>query len=210
MGRSFESLIDDAMDLWDNFVANHMTDNDNLNYVIFGIVILIVIFVIFLVIRCCCFCLFCNKNNNEKKGEIESDSEEIDLNEININERIEPFESKFIKINIKTDDGIIKPLPVLNIITISQLKQLIAKHFKIPERKQQIEYRKKRCDSSLKIGQFGIDDGDIVDLIQLTDDQVDIKNEIKIILEYKDANQEHILYCSNLITVSQFRKEVKV
>jgi len=205
----------------DDVIHNDMTENDNANYAIVGLIVLTLI----LLCSGCIYCLCCKKRNKYKlmDEEDEPGSFHDDDNHINIdheNEQLKhhrrysesvSFDSKFIKINIKTADGKTKPLPVLNMITISQLKSLIAKHYQIPENKQELQYKHRRCDSALKVGQIGIKDGDTVDLIQLSDDQIDAKNEIKITLKYKavDVVQEHVLYCSNLITVSQFRKEVK-
>lgn len=215
----------------DDVIHTDMTDNINLNYAIVGCIAFIIIVTIICLCSCCIRCLCCKKKkyllmNDEEPGSSNHvEDEDKDKHNINIKDKAQEqdeqiklnhryneslsFESKFIKINICTPDGDIRQFGVLNMTTISQLKSMIAKQFKIPERKQELQYKHTRCQSILNLGQIGIEDGDTVNLIELTDDQIDMKNEVKITLIYKDANQEHILYCSNMITIREFRQEIK-
>eukprot|EP01084_Bolivina_argentea_P037656 69644_1 len=115
------------------------------------------------------------------------------------------FNTDLLKIKIKTSDGTIRPFSILSSFTISQAKQMIAKQFNIPVPKQEIIYKKKRCNSISQIGKLNIQNGDILEIIELSDEQ--IRDQIKITLK-RDNMEDITMYCSNLITIRQFKKEV--
>lgn len=88
------------------------------------------------------------------------------------------------------------------------LKSLIAKHLNVSERRQELRYKRKRCRSIQQIGQLQIGNGDVIQLIELNDDEIDADNVIVITLN-TDSNQ-YRLHCSNSLSINEFKKEVFV
>jgi len=201
-------LSRESKDSLEQILTENLTQNKYIDYAFVGIILSIIFISIILFFWCCIKRCFHQKTIDQIGGhDIRNQSDieaESDL-ESNYNE--EKFKSDFIKINIKTPDGTIKPLPVLNTLTISMLKSLIAKHFNVPEVKQEIKYKHKRCDSAKQIGQLNIKNGDILQLIELNDGEIDIDNQVKITLKCQD-HSSYTIYCSNLLRIRDFRKEV--
>eukprot|EP01084_Bolivina_argentea_P131234 231661_1 len=180
---------------------NHPEEHQPEIALIIGILLAVIASLIIIIVCCCYFCRKSKKGkrlSDRQKLEQETDSEQelhyhsgsqSEFDNTAPPEHIN-FTTEYIKVNIKTSDGVTKPLHVMNTITVGMMKQLISKYFTISERKQEITYRHKRCNSHWKIGYYNIRDGDTINVNIMDDnddDDGDNGKELKITLKYKEA-----------------------
>eukprot|EP01084_Bolivina_argentea_P258468 435748_1 len=95
-------------------------------------------------------------------------------------------------------------LPVMNTLTISQMKQLIHKHIGIEEHQQLLKYNDMIVDNNQPLYFYDIKDGDILHLIVIENTDI-----VKINVDYKSGTIKQTIYVSLNSTFVEFRKEVQ-
>eukprot|EP01083_Nonionella_stella_P026531 73048_1 len=145
-------------------------------------------------------------NDDDEAGDIETnDGNEDVFHKTAAHIALTEVKIELITIHIQQINGDTKQLPVMNTLTISQVKQLIAKHIGIPEHTQQLKYNDEILDTTQTIWSHEIQDGDIIHLTELeTHDDL-----LEIIVDYKAGTITKTIFIAANSELIKFRKEVQ-
>mmetsp|Transcript_33185 Transcript_33185/g.29077 ORF Transcript_33185/g.29077 Transcript_33185/m.29077 type:complete len:242 (-) Transcript_33185:111-836(-) len=114
------------------------------------------------------------------------------------------FEAKLITINIENKkSGEIKQLPIMNSLTVSQMKSLIAKHCKVIEPRQKLKYNDMMLDSSQLLSIYNIQNNDTIFLYVLEDSDI-----LELNIDYKSGTIKKQIFVTSNSKLIDFRKEV--
>ena len=105
---------------------------------------------------------------------------------------------------LQTKSEASKQLQFMNTLTISQMKQLIAKHIGIAESKQRLKHNDIILENHQTISFYDIKDGHTINLYVMADSDV-----LEINVDYKSGTIKKTIFCSCNIKFIDFRKEVQ-
>lgn len=146
-------------------------------------------------------------NNNQQNGtQIESQvGQHIGLTKQVKRRMSGSFEAKLITVNIENmNNKEIKQLPIMNSLTVSQMKSLIAKHCGIVEPRQKLKYNDMILDSNQLLSIYNISDNDTIYLYVLQDSDI-----LELIVDYKSGTIKKEIWMTATCKLIDFRKEVQ-
>eukprot|EP00485_Elphidium_margaritaceum_P024312 CAMPEP_0202712434 /NCGR_PEP_ID=MMETSP1385-20130828/39703_1 /ASSEMBLY_ACC=CAM_ASM_000861 /TAXON_ID=933848 /ORGANISM="Elphidium margaritaceum" /LENGTH=256 /DNA_ID=CAMNT_0049372465 /DNA_START=49 /DNA_END=816 /DNA_ORIENTATION=- len=114
------------------------------------------------------------------------------------------FEAKLITIHIEMADGERKALPIMNSLTVSQMKTLVAKHVGVAEPRQCLKYNDMVLDANQLMSTYNICDGDTIQLKVLQDSDI-----LQLSIDYKNGTIKKEIFCTPHSKLIDFRKEVQ-
>ena len=97
-----------------------------------------------------------------------------------------------LNITVVDPGGESKQMPVMNTLTVSQMKSLIAKHIGIPEMHQRLTFQDQVLQSDKAIAHYDIVDGDTV-YLTLSNQQ---EEAVEITVNYKEGTITKTIMCS--------------
>jgi len=109
-----------------------------------------------------------------------------------------------LNITVVEPGGESKQMPVMNTLTVSQMKSLIAKHIGIPEMHQQLTFNDQVLQSNKAIAHYDIMDGDTV-YLTLSNQQ---EEAVEITVNYKNGTITKTIMCSPDLKFIEFCHEV--
>ena len=145
-------------------------------------------------------------SKSEKAGNetLQQTSKHIELTK-NLKRRMSgSFEAKLIIINIHNKKtGERKQLPIMNSLTVSQCKSLIAKHCNVIEPRQRLKYNDMILDSSQLLSIYNIQNHDTIDLFVLQDSDI-----LELNIDFKSGTIKKQIFVTSSSKLIDFRKEV--
>lgn len=109
-----------------------------------------------------------------------------------------------LNITVVEPGGESKQMPIMNTLTVSQMKSLIAKHIGIPEMHQQLTFNDEILQSNKAIAHYDIADGDTVYLSYSNQSE----EGVEITVNYKNGTITKKIICSPDLKLMEFKQEV--